>query len=146
MGFHHVSIKGPRHLGVLPTRMENSEIQRGCRNASSATQGGLWFQVHLKTSKKPSPMLGGASSLPRGSLCPNMCCVCQSLSHAQLFATPWTLALQAPLSMGFPREEYWSGLPFPSSGDLPDPGIKPTSPVTPALQVDSLVTEPSGKP
>ena len=91
-------------------------------------------------------MLWGGSSIPRESLCPNMCGVCQSLSHVQLFATLWTVALHAPLSLGFPREEYWSGLPFPSAGDLPDPGIKPTSPVSPALQVDSLVTEPSGKP
>ena len=53
-------------------------------------------------------------------------------------ATPWTLACQAPLSMGFYRQEYWSGLPFPSPGDLPNPGIKPRSP---ALQADSLPTE-----
>ena len=52
--------------------------------------------------------------------------------------TPWTLAQQAPLSMGFSRQEYWSGLPFPSPGDLPDPGIKPRSP---ALQEDSLPTD-----
>ena len=51
--------------------------------------------------------------------------------------TPWTVACQAPLSMGFSRQEYWSGLPFPSLGDLPDPGIKPASP---ALQADSLLT------
>ena len=51
------------------------------------------------------------------------------------FATLWTVAHQAPLSMGFSRQEYWSGLPFPSPGDLPDPGIKPAFP---ALQVDSL--------
>ena len=59
-------------------------------------------------------------------------------SHVQLFATLWTAAPQAPLSMGFPRQEYWSGLPFTPPGDLPDPGIKPTSPVSPAFQVDSL--------
>ena len=53
-------------------------------------------------------------------------------------ATPWTVAHQAPLSMGFSRQEYWSELPFPSPGDLPDPGIKPRSP---ALQADSLPTE-----
>ena len=56
-------------------------------------------------------------------------------------ATPWTVARQAPLSMGFPRQEYWSGLPFPSPGDLPDPGIKHASPalqVVPTLQADSL--------
>ena len=57
------------------------------------------------------------------------------LSHVQLFATPWTVAHQAPLSMAFSRQEYWSGLPFPSPGDLPDPGIKLAS-LT--LQVDSL--------
>ena len=57
--------------------------------------------------------------------------------------TPWTVALQAALSMGFSRQEYWSGLPCPPAGDLPDPGIKPTSP---ALQVDSLPAEPQGKP
>ena len=57
------------------------------------------------------------------------------LSHAWLFATPRTVACQVPLSMGFSRPEYWSGLPFPPPGDLPDPGIKP---VSPALQADSL--------
>ena len=54
------------------------------------------------------------------------------------FATSWTIACQAPLSMGFPREEYWSGLPLPLAGDLPVPGIEPSSPVSPALQADSL--------
>ena len=56
-----------------------------------------------------------------------------SLSHVPLFVTPWTIACQAPLSMGFPRQEYWSGLPFPPPGDLPDPGIEPKSPVACAL-------------
>ena len=55
-----------------------------------------------------------------------------------LFVIPWTVALQAPLSMGFPRQEYWSGLPFPPTGNLPDPGIKPTSAASPTLQADSL--------
>ena len=54
-------------------------------------------------------------------------------------ATPWTIARQAPLLMGFPRQEYWSGLPFPSPGDLPDPEIEPVSPEAPALQADSLL-------
>ena len=52
----------------------------------------------------------------------------KSLSRVQLFVTPWTVAYQDPLSMGFSRQEYWSGLPFPSPGDLPDPGIEPRSP------------------
>ena len=66
-----------------------------------------------------------------------------SLSRVRLFATPWTVAYQAPLSMGFSRHGYWSGLPFPSPGDLPDPGIEPGSPV---LQTDALPSEPPGKP
>ena len=52
----------------------------------------------------------------------------KSLSYVRLFATPWTVAYQAPPSMGFSRQEYWNGLPFPSPGDLPNPGIKPGSP------------------
>ena len=52
----------------------------------------------------------------------------KSLSHVRLFATPWTVAYQAPPSMGFSRLEYWSGVPLPSSGDLSDPGIEPGSP------------------
>ena len=67
----------------------------------------------------------------------------KSLSHVRLFATLWTVAHQAPLSMGFTRQEYWSGVPFPSPGDLPDPGIEPWSP---ALQADALPCEPPGKP
>ena len=66
-----------------------------------------------------------------------------TLSHVWLFATPWTVVYQASLSMGFSRQEYWSGLPFPSPGDLPDPGIEPQSP---ALQADALTSEQPGKP
>ena len=61
----------------------------------------------------------------------------------QLFATPWTVALQAPPSMEFSRQEYWSGLPFSSPGDLPEPGTEPGSL---ELQADSLLSEPPGKP
>ena len=67
----------------------------------------------------------------------------KSLSRVLLFATPWTVAYQAPLSMEFSRQEYWSGLPFPTPGDLPDPGIEPRSP---ALQEDVLPSELPGKP
>ena len=67
----------------------------------------------------------------------------KSFSHVRLFATTWTVAYQAPPFMGFSRQECWSGLPFPSAGDLPDPGIKPRSP---ALQADALPSEPPGKP
>ena len=64
-----------------------------------------------------------------------------SLSLVGLFATPLVVTLQALLSMGFTRQEYWSGLPFPSPGDLPYPGIESGSP---ALQADSLLSEPPG--
>ena len=66
----------------------------------------------------------------------------ESLSCVRLFATPWTVAYKAPLSMEFSRQEYWSGLPLPSPGDLLDPGIKSGSP---ALQADALPSEPPGK-
>ena len=72
-------------------------------------------------------------------------CLLVTKSCSALFAAPWTVACQAPLSMGFLRQEYWSGLPFLPPGDLPDPGNEPTSPVSPVLQTDSLPTEPSGK-
>ena len=68
---------------------------------------------------------------------------CRSFSYVRLFVTSWTVAHQAPLSMGFTRQEYWSGKLFPSSGDLPDPGIKPGPP---ASQADSLPSEPPGRP
>ena len=66
----------------------------------------------------------------------------KSLSRVRLFATPWTIAYQAPPSMGFSRQECWSGLPFPSPGDLPDLGIEPGSS---ALQAGALPSEPPGK-
>ena len=67
----------------------------------------------------------------------------KSLSRIRLFATPWTVAYQAPPFMGFSRQECWSELPFPSPGDLSDPGIEPRPP---ALQADALLSEPPGKP
>ena len=61
------------------------------------------------------------------------------VSRVQLFATLWTVAHQAPLSLGFSRQEYWSGLPFPPPGDVPDPGTEPAFPMFPVMQVDSLM-------
>ena len=63
-------------------------------------------------------------------------------SHVPLFVTPWTVASQAPPAMEFSKQEYWSVLPFSPPGDLSDPGIKPASPVSPALQADSLFAQP----
>ena len=67
----------------------------------------------------------------------------KSLSRVRLIATPWTVSYQAPPSMGFSRQEYWSGLPCPSPRDLPNPGIEPRSP---EFQADDLTSEPPGKP
>ena len=67
----------------------------------------------------------------------------KSLSRVRLFVTPWTVAHQAFPSIGFSRQEYWSGLLYPSPGDLPDPGIKPRSPI---LEAHALTSEPPGKP
>ena len=64
-----------------------------------------------------------------------LCVLCLVLSRVRLFVTPWTVARQDPLSMGFSKQEYWTGLPFPSPGNIPDPGIEPE-------QVDSLPLEP----
>ena len=70
----------------------------------------------------------------------------QLLSGVLLFSTPQTVACQAPLSMGFPRQEFWSGLPFLPPGDLPDPGIEPASPLSAELAGRFFTTEPPGKP
>ena len=68
------------------------------------------------------------------------------LSCVRVFATPWTVAHQVPLSMGFSRQEYWSKFPIPTQRDLPNPGIKPASPASPALAVRFFTTAPLGKP
>ena len=67
-------------------------------------------------------------------------------THVRLFATPWTVAHQAPLTMGFPRQEYWSGEPFPSPGDPSDPGIEPESLSSPAIIGRFFTTASPGKP
>ena len=82
--------------------------------------------------------------LLQGTLGSCVCaCMLSCFRRVQFLATPRTIARQAPLSLGFSRQEYWSGLPCPPLGDLPNPGIKPTSP---ALQADSLPAEPPEKP
>ena len=90
---------------------------------------------------KSSPFNAGDSgSIPDwGTKIPHVCV----LIRVRLFATPWTGVHQAPLSMEFSRQEYWSGLPFPPPVDLPDPGIEP---VSPALAGGFFTTEPPGKP
>ena len=72
--------------------------------------------------------------------------MCSATQLCLTLATPWSVACQAPQSMGSPRQEYWSGLPFSPSEDLPDPGIEPKSPVSPAVAGGFFTTEPPGKP
>ena len=106
-------------------------------------QGRCWIPVSpssfLPSSLHPTP------GLPFHRISfksPLRVCVLSRFSRVLLFATPWTEAHQPPLSMGFSRQGHWCRLPFPSPGDLPNPGIKPGSP---ALQVDSLLSEQPGK-
>ena len=73
-------------------------------------------------------------------------CLLSRFSHVQLFETPWIVARQAPLSMGFSKQEYWSGLSCPPPGALLNPRIESASPVSSALQMDFLTTEPPGNP
>ena len=95
---------------------------------------------HTGQGSSPSSDFGSCSSRPYLDIGGGGGCLVTKL--CRLFVSPWTVAHQAPLSMGFSRQEYWNGLPFPSPGDLPDPGIKSGSP---ALHTDSLPTEPPGK-
>ena len=76
----------------------------------------------------------------------SVCVPAQLLSSVLLFATPWIVVCQAPLSMELSRQEYWHGLPFPPPGDFPNPGIEPASPGFPALASWFFITEPPGKP
>ena len=95
----------------------------------------------LQADSLPTEPPGKPYSVQKSERIESGVCVCV-LSHVQLFAIPRIVAHQAPLSMGFSRQEYWSGLPFPTPGDLPDPGIELRSPT---LQADSLPTEPPEK-
>ena len=93
----------------------------------------------LWTVREVPPLLFLESLLPPA-------CMLSHFSHVQHFATLWTVARQAPLSKGFSKQEYWSGVPFPSPRDLPNAEIEPASLTSPALQVDSLPLMPPGKP
>ena len=99
----------------------------------------------VKRSQKQNGCLSG---LKRTGQAHSFCieCVLSHFSHIQLFASVQTVASQAPLSMGFPRQEYWSGLPCPPPEDVPDPGIEPTSPTSSASEADSLPLSHQGNP
>ena len=115
------------------------------RSLFSANYSGKIFNIIIVSlwniSKQDSELQATFSADFLRLECVHILCVCMSLSHIRLFVTPWTVALQTPLSMEFSRQEHWRELLFPSPGDLPDPGIKPRSP---ALQADSFQSEPPG--
>ena len=104
----------------------------------------FWFYSSLQLIKQGPPMLEKAICFPQPI---NKFACMREFSHSVMsnLVTPWTLARQIPLSMEFSMEEYWSGLPFPSPGDLPNPGIEPPSPVFPALTGRFFITVPPGK-
>ena len=91
-------------------------------------------------------LAGCLAWLAPGDKCQECVGMLSRFTCVRLFATLWTVAHQAPLSMGFSRQEYFSGLPCPPPGNLPNPGMKLESPVSLALQVDSLPAKPTGKP
>ena len=109
-----------------------------------------WYDAGINSYRIGRAVLTMTSELHRGSeptLPPwTAVIVAELLNHVRLFATPWIVVLQAPLSIGFPRQEYWSGLPLPSPRDFPDPRIEPLAPVTsPAWQADSSPLSHLGK-
>ena len=125
---------------MLPSSVQHPRIistfLEACRALWGSWAQGLCVPHFLDYKKQPSFSLHDLPWVPRKVKA-------KPLSRVRLFATPWTVAHQAPLSKGFSRQEYWSGLPFPSPGDLPDREIEPRCP---ALQVDALTSEPPGKP
>ena len=113
---------------------QSNEYQEGGNCPQAETWDRDW---HVPTHVPPlTTPWGGNSTL----------CMLSHFSPVELFVTPRTVAHQAPLSMGFCRQEYWSGLSCPLPGYLPDSGIEPMSPVAPALQADFCTTEPPGTP
>ena len=103
-------------------------------------QGGLWNPFNLFLTK--GPKCCHDFKLRPLAISYSVCMYAQSLSHAWLYATQWTVACQAPPSTGFYKQEHWSGFLFPPRGDLPEPGIEPASPASPAVAGGFFTTEP----
>ena len=137
----------PTHCSILAWRIPWTEEPGGLPSTVLQRVEHDWAHTQLSLKevisiKEP----GSCRLLGRGCVCvvvtPPAAAAAESLSRVQLCATLWTAARKAPLSIGFSRQEYWSGLPCPPPGGLPDPGIKPWSP---ALQADSLLLSHQGK-
>ena len=121
-------------MTLLRRKLFNCPSTIGMKELGGCTEVGEWVRL----GRNPVSSVYSHGIQMRSCLQEQFCEWWLVLKLCPALATPWTEACQAPLSMGFSRQEYWSGLPFPSPGDLPDPGIKPKSP---AWQADSLETE-----
>ena len=102
--------------------------------------------IQIKNQTTSWIMLAQLPGLPSRARSYPVCCNVCVLSHSQLFVAPGTISYQDPLPMEFSRQEYWSRVPFPSPGYLPDPGIKPSSPASHELMGKFFTTVPPGKP
>ena len=151
-------------LSCEDTVRNRQSVGGGLRSSGSnklpwdATVGGprtrLWVAKHWWWWEAVMNLKGSDTCWPSGKYSVNIkwirvfkymhVCACQD--HVQLFATPWTIAGQAPLSIGFFMQQHRSRLLYPPPGDLPDPGIEPTSPAAPALQADLLLLNHQGSP
>ena len=130
----------PRPIPSLPSSYQNSHLVRVALLFLLATcSRGGWPQPQPNRGRALTGLSNLGGSIPFTTQLKLGCA--QSLSLVWLFATPWPVDHQAPLSMGFSWQEYWSGLPFPPPGDLSDPGIKPMSLVAPALAGRFFITD-----
>ena len=130
----HCKPRGPQSHPARVTRAE----KRLDRSTQDLTQGIVFLRGSFQFPSPPGPRhLGLQSLLPQST--------CAGSVVSNCFVTPWTVARQTPLSMEFSQQEYWSGLPFPPAGDLPNPGMEPASPVSPALAGGFFTAEPPGK-
>ena len=137
--------KGPSERPGLPEMLHRKlEVLFGQKGASIDIFAVIINPVSWRKAwqQHSTPILYGSIGIHRFMDPSNVWSAVKSLSHVQLFATPWTVAYQALPSMGCSKQEYWSRLPFPSPGDLPNTGIKHRSP---KLQADALPSEPPGK-
>ena len=145
-GIEPVSLVPPALTGrffTIAVRCKQAGAMRQqLQRSSGGWEGGALVRVRPPSPlNRPQPRGGNGSAMAASRK------LLSRLGRLRVLAaqswTPWTVAQQAPLSTGFSRQEYWSGLPFPPPGDLPNPGIKPKSPIP---QADSLPSEPPGKP
>ena len=135
---HHLDFRGCHSCEVRRPVLRHP--QECGRSAPQKEHGSSYCRFLVYFLGKSIWLQAGPNLLETGSGSEKLC----MLNCVWLLATSWTVTRQAPLSMGFPRQEYWSGLPFPSLGDLPNPGIEPASLESPGLQVDSLLLSHQG--